>query len=160
MNQPNDAGPRASAGAGLQQWTFSSVRHFIDSVSNRSTLGMVGYFGTNVRPHYAAYNIVVVLQRKFQIFILKTLIPAMILVAVVVASLYFPPGQPASPKTLGARAESNGQTRLRPDPRRNRAGILVDPCRFLNGESTGPAAAGRVETGSGVSTPRMPRTEP
>jgi branched-chain amino acid transport system substrate-binding protein len=75
----------------LQLWRFSDLRYFVDTASSRSTLGEPSNFDSSARPEYAAFNAVIVMQRRYQVFIIKTLTPMLLLILVVFATLFFPP---------------------------------------------------------------------
>jgi ABC-type branched-subunit amino acid transport system substrate-binding protein len=76
--------------AGLQLWRLARLGYFVDAFATGSTLGQQSLSDSNVRTEFAAFNAVVVLRRDFAIFIVKTLVPLVLLVLVVFATLFFP----------------------------------------------------------------------
>jgi hypothetical protein len=80
----------SNAYAGLPLWHFHQLRYFVDTFSSSSTLGKASLFGTKVKTDFAGMNVTIVLRRDFGIFVLKLLLPLLLLVLVVYATLFFP----------------------------------------------------------------------
>jgi ABC-type branched-subunit amino acid transport system substrate-binding protein len=72
----------------LQQWRLAELRYFVDSLSNTSTLGKPSLFGNAVGTEFAGFNLAIVLQRNSEIYVIKTMIPLVLLVLVVFATLF------------------------------------------------------------------------
>ena len=83
---PADRSPYSS----LQQWRLAELRYFVDSLSSSSTLGKPSLFGSSVRTEFAGFNLAVLLQRNSAVYLVKTMIPLMLLVLVVFATLFLP----------------------------------------------------------------------
>jgi branched-chain amino acid transport system substrate-binding protein len=76
--------------AGLQLWRFVRVRYFVDALATGSTLGQPSLSDSVVKTEFAAFNTAIILRRDFAIFIVKSLVPLVLLVLVVFATLFFP----------------------------------------------------------------------
>ncbi len=93
------SGPQAGGASGdddafrdLQLWHVLGIRSFVDSFSIRSTLGKPTLFSTADRTEYGGFATEVSVQRNALAFMIKTLIAPMLLLLVVFATLFFPPG--------------------------------------------------------------------
>lgn len=74
---------------GLQQWRLGGIRYFVESESRSSTLGKPqAAQGSPVE--YTGFNVALVLERNFGIFLIKTLVPLLLLVVVVFTTLFLP----------------------------------------------------------------------
>jgi hypothetical protein len=76
--------------AGLQLWHFAGLRYALESVSIASTLGKPAYFDDQLRVEYPGFGVSVQARRDFRVFIVKTLLPLILLTFVVFATLFFP----------------------------------------------------------------------
>jgi hypothetical protein len=76
--------------SGLPLWRFHQLRYFVDTFASNSTLGKASLFATNATTEFAGVNATIVLRRDFGIFVFKTLLPLLLLVLVVYATLFFP----------------------------------------------------------------------
>jgi hypothetical protein len=76
--------------AGLQLWRFVRVRYFVDALATGSTLGQPSLSDSVVKTEFAAFNTAIILRRDFAIFIVKSLVPLVLLALVVFATLFFP----------------------------------------------------------------------
>src|SRR3954470_11775520 len=76
--------------AGLQLWRFGRLRYFVDALATGSTLGQPSLSDSVVKTEFAAFNTAIILRRDFAIFIVKSLVPLVLLVLVVFATLFFP----------------------------------------------------------------------
>lgn len=76
--------------SGLELWRFLRLRYFVESLASRSTLGKASLFDTDVRTEFAGFDAGIVLRRNSAIYLLKNLIPLLLLVLVVFATLFFP----------------------------------------------------------------------
>jgi branched-chain amino acid transport system substrate-binding protein len=79
-----------SAYAGLPLWHFLGLRRFVDSFASASTLGKQSLFETSVKTEFAGFNTAVLLRRYSDIFLFKTLLPLLLLILLVFATLFFP----------------------------------------------------------------------
>jgi hypothetical protein len=80
----------ASAFRDLQLWRVLGVNRFVDYFANRSTLGKPIFFDSDIRTEFAALDTAVVLRRDVLVFMIKTMMPLFLLVAVVFTTLFFP----------------------------------------------------------------------
>jgi hypothetical protein len=76
--------------AGLQLWLFGGIHYALESVSIASTLGKPAYFDDQLRIEYPGFAVAVQARRDYQVFIIKTLLPLILLTFVVFATLFFP----------------------------------------------------------------------
>ena len=74
----------------LQQWNLTELRYFVDSLSSNSTFGKPSMFGSRVSTEFAGFNLAILLQRNSDIYVIKTMIPLMLLALVVLATLFLP----------------------------------------------------------------------
>jgi ABC-type branched-subunit amino acid transport system substrate-binding protein len=91
LDQSGEPLDGTSAFRDLQLWQVLDISRFIDFFSNRSTLGKPVLFDSDARTEYAEFDTAVVLKRNVVAFMVKTLIPLFLLMAVVFATLFFPP---------------------------------------------------------------------
>ncbi len=77
--------------ADLALWRYFDLRYFVGTRSSNSTLGKSAKFGVTTPTEYAAFSAAIIMQRTFEMFILKTLMPMFLLMIVVFATLFFPP---------------------------------------------------------------------
>lgn len=75
---------------GLQQWNLTELRYFVDSLSTHSTLGNPLRFTNNAEITFAGFNAAIVLERDYVIYVVKSLIPLVLLILVVFATLLLP----------------------------------------------------------------------
>ena len=85
-----EAASNVSAYRDLQLWRVLGVTRFVDFFANRSTLGKPIFFDSDTRTEYAEFDTAVLLRRDVVAFMVKTLMPLFLLVAVVFATLFFP----------------------------------------------------------------------
>ncbi len=90
LDQPAEVTSDVSAFRDLQLWRVLGVTRFTDFFANRSTLGKPIFFDTDTRTEYAEFDTAVILARNVTVFMIKTLMPLFLLVAVVFATLFFP----------------------------------------------------------------------
>jgi len=87
--------PRTDGGVSrlpaLANWDFTQVLYGSDALSSHSTRGQPGAFHTNNETQFSGFNVVVGIKRKTTIFLIKTLLPLLLLVLVVYVTLFFPP---------------------------------------------------------------------
>lgn len=74
----------------LANWNFIDVRHQSDTLTSHSTRGQPGAFHGNYETQFSGFNVVVGVRRKTLVFLVKTLLPLLLLVLVVYVTLYFP----------------------------------------------------------------------
>jgi branched-chain amino acid transport system substrate-binding protein len=88
----DDGSSRAEDGAysGLQLWRFLGLNYFVESLSSGSTLGKASLFGAEARTEFAGFDAAIMLRRSSAIYMLKNLLPLVLLVLVVFATLFFP----------------------------------------------------------------------
>ena len=83
---PTDAAPVS----GIEQWRLQGLRYFVDSLSTSSSLGVISRVLSGEEVHYAGFNVAIVLKRNYGIFVIKTLLPLVLLLFVVFATLFLP----------------------------------------------------------------------
>src|SRR6516165_9568050 len=76
--------------SGLELWRFLGLRYFVDSLSSGSTLGKAVLFDSGLKTEFAGFDTVIMLRRSSAIFMLKNLLPLLLLALVVFATLFFP----------------------------------------------------------------------
>jgi branched-chain amino acid transport system substrate-binding protein len=74
----------------LAQWSFRGMRYFQDALTSHSTRGHPGALFAATEIEYSGFNAVAVLQRRTTIFLIKILLPLVMLVLVVYVTLFFP----------------------------------------------------------------------
>jgi branched-chain amino acid transport system substrate-binding protein len=86
--------PRSEGGLSqlrpLANWDFTQIRHESDTLTSLSTRGQPGAFHGNYETEFSGFNVVVGVKRKTLVFLVKTLLPLLLLVLVVYVTLYFP----------------------------------------------------------------------
>jgi len=90
LDHAGEAADDVSAFRDLQLWRVLGVTRFVDYFANRSTLGKAVFFDSDTRTEYAEFDTAVLLRRDVVVFMVKTLMPLFLLVAVVFATLFFP----------------------------------------------------------------------
>ncbi len=86
-----DAGrPPSTATVGLESWTLRGIRHFQDTLTSTSTRGDPAAFESTRETQFSAVNAVALLQRRAFVFLLKSLLPLVLLVLLLYVTLYFP----------------------------------------------------------------------
>ncbi|MBV8642130.1 MAG: ABC transporter substrate-binding protein [Verrucomicrobia bacterium] len=87
--------PRAGGGVsqlpGLANWDFTHVLYGSDTLSSHSTRGQPSAFRTNNETQFSGFNVTIGIKRKTLVFLIKTLLPLLLLVLVVYVTLFFPP---------------------------------------------------------------------
>lgn len=73
----------------LQLWNFKNIQYAQENFPNTSTRGNPKLFGTNITVDYPGLSATITLQRRFAIFLVKTLLPLALLVLVLYSTLYF-----------------------------------------------------------------------
>ena len=91
LDKPGHSAAASEAFRNLEVWQPVAVRPFVDSFSVSSTLGEPALFDTANRIVYAGLDTAVVLKRNVTAFMIKTLLPLILLALVVFATLFFPP---------------------------------------------------------------------
>jgi ABC-type branched-subunit amino acid transport system substrate-binding protein len=88
----DDGSSRAEDGAysGLQLWRFLGLNYFVESLSSGSTLGKASLFGAEAMTEFAGFDAAITVRRNSAIYMLKNLMPMLLLVLVVFATLFFP----------------------------------------------------------------------
>ena len=76
--------------SGLELWRFLGLRYFVDSLSSGSTLGKAALFDSGLKTEFAGFDTVIVLHRSSAIYMLKNMLPLLLLALVVFATLFFP----------------------------------------------------------------------
>lgn len=74
----------------LSNWNFTNVRYESDTLISRSTRGQPGAFHSNYETQFSGFNTVIGIKRKTFVFLIKNLLPLLLLVLVVYVTLYFP----------------------------------------------------------------------
>ena len=85
--------PASVGGEGFKsstQWSFGGIHYFQEALTSQSTRGDPGAFATGTETEFSGFNAVAVLQRRTASFLLKMLLPLLLLVFVVYVSLHFP----------------------------------------------------------------------
>ena len=86
--------PRSGGGVSqlrpLANWDFTGIRHESDTLTSHSTRGQPGAFHSNYETQFSGFNVVIGVRRKTLVFLVKTLLPLLLLVLVVYVTLYFP----------------------------------------------------------------------
>ena len=59
-------------------------------MSSHSTRGQPGAFHTNYETQFSGFNVIIDIKRKTLVFLIKTLLPLLLLVLAVYVTLYFP----------------------------------------------------------------------
>ena len=73
----------------LELWQFKGLQHARETFATSSTRGNPLLFDTNIQVDYPGLAATVILQRRFNIFLVKTLLPLGLLVLVLYSTLYF-----------------------------------------------------------------------
>lgn len=73
----------------LQLWRFEGIQHAQETFSSTSTRGNPRLFDSNIQIDYPGLSATVTVQRRFTIFLIKTLLPLALLVLVLYSTLYF-----------------------------------------------------------------------
>jgi branched-chain amino acid transport system substrate-binding protein len=87
---PGPVGAR-SAFRDLQLWHVADIRYFVDAFSISSTQGKTAFFDTDDCNEYGGFDTAIVVQPDVVAFMVKTLVPLLLLVLVVFATQFFPP---------------------------------------------------------------------
>lgn len=74
----------------LSNWNFTGVRYESDTLGSESTRGQPGAFHGNYETQFSGFNSVVGIKRKTFVFLIKNLLPLLLLVLVVYVTLFFP----------------------------------------------------------------------
>ena len=74
----------------LANWDFTHILYGSDSLSSHSTRGQPGAFHTNYETQFSGFNVVIGIKRKTLVFLVKTLLPLLLLVLAVYVTLFFP----------------------------------------------------------------------
>ena len=85
-NTPNEQKPYQ----GLQQWKFKRIQYAQETFSTNSTIGDPRLFKTNDRTDYPGLSATVTIQRRPLIFLMKSLLPLLLLTLIPLMTLYFP----------------------------------------------------------------------
>ena len=88
LSRGDDA--RASAFRNLESWSLKDIRYFQDSLRSTSTRGDPAAFKAVNETLYSAVNVSAVVQRRTSTFLLKSLLPLVLLILVVYVTLFFP----------------------------------------------------------------------
>ncbi|HEX4200108.1 MAG TPA: hypothetical protein VHY59_01215, partial [Chthoniobacterales bacterium] len=87
--------PRVDGGVSqlpaLANWDFTHIIYGSDTLSSHSTRGQPGAFRTNNETQFSGFNVLIGIKRKTLVFLIKTLLPLLLLVLVVYVTLFFPP---------------------------------------------------------------------
>jgi hypothetical protein len=87
--------PRVDGGVSqlpaLANWEFTHIIYGSDTLSSHSTRGQPGAFRTNNETQFSGFNVLIGIKRKTLVFLIKTLLPLLLLVLVVYVTLFFPP---------------------------------------------------------------------
>jgi branched-chain amino acid transport system substrate-binding protein len=73
----------------LQLWKFEGIQHAQETFSSTSTRGNPRLFNSNIQVDYPGLSTTITVQRRFTIFLIKTLLPLALLVLVLYSTLYF-----------------------------------------------------------------------
>jgi len=73
----------------LQLWQFQDLQYARETFSSTSTRGNPLLFNTNLRIDYPGLSAIITLQRRFSVFLVKTLLPLGLLVLVLYSTLFF-----------------------------------------------------------------------
>ncbi|AFY72807.1 ABC-type branched-chain amino acid transport system, periplasmic component [Synechococcus sp. PCC 7502] len=73
----------------LQLWRFEDIQYARETFSSNSTRGNPRLFNTNLRIDYSGLSVIITLQRQFSVFLVKTLLPLILLALVLGSTLYF-----------------------------------------------------------------------
>lgn len=90
LEQSIKADKNALAFTGLDSWALRNVRYFQDTLRSESSRGDPAAFSTGRETEFSAVNAVAMVQRRTTVFLLKSLLPLGLLVAVLYVTLYFP----------------------------------------------------------------------
>jgi len=86
--------PRPGGGASelpaLENWHFTQIRYLPDTLRSSSTRGHPGAFHGVYDTHFSGFNVVIGARRFAFVFLVKTLLPLVLLVLVVYVTLFFP----------------------------------------------------------------------
>ena len=74
----------------LPSWRFEGLRYFADQLSTRSTRGRAAAIRAQASTGYAGFDATVSMRRRSTLFLLKNLLPLLLLVLVVFTTLFFP----------------------------------------------------------------------
>lgn len=86
----NNRGENLSQLRPLSNWNFTGVRYESDTLSSSSTRGQPGAFHGNYETQFSGFNTLVGIKRKTFVFLIKNLLPLLLLVVVVYVTLFFP----------------------------------------------------------------------
>ena len=73
----------------LELWKFQGIQYAQETLSSTSTRGNPRLFNSTLRIDYPGLSATMLLQRRFSIFLIKTLLPLALLVLVLYSTLYF-----------------------------------------------------------------------
>ncbi|WP_395009006.1 ABC transporter substrate-binding protein [Undibacterium sp.] len=90
LNSPASKVAQNSAFSNLHLWRPVSTRYFQQNMVLSSTNGDPSAFETASETRFSVFNAVSVLQRRTEIFLVKSLLPLLLLLAIVFVTLYFP----------------------------------------------------------------------
>ena len=85
---PNGGG-RSEPYQSQAQWKFQGIEYAQETLSSTSTRGNPRLFNSNLRIDYPGLSATIILQRRFAVFLLKTLLPLALLVLVLYSTLHF-----------------------------------------------------------------------
>jgi branched-chain amino acid transport system substrate-binding protein len=89
LKQKTDPEERKKPYQSLQLWNFENIQYAQANFPNTSTRGNPKLFGTNIQVDYPGLSANITLQRRFAVFLIKTLLPLALLVLVLYSTLYF-----------------------------------------------------------------------
>lgn len=73
----------------LELWKFKDLQYARENLETNSTRGNPLFFDTNIQVDYPGLSATITLQRRFNIFLVKTLLPLGLLVLVLYSTLHF-----------------------------------------------------------------------
>jgi branched-chain amino acid transport system substrate-binding protein len=86
--------PRPGGGASelspLENWHFTQIRYLPDTLRSSSTRGHPGAFHGGYETQFSGFDVVIGAKRFAFVFLIKTLLPLVLLVLVVYVTLFFP----------------------------------------------------------------------
>lgn len=74
----------------LANWNFTAIRYIPDTLRSTSTRGHPGAFHGEFETEFSGFDVAIGVQRKALVFVVKTLLPLLLLVLVVYTTLHFP----------------------------------------------------------------------
>ncbi len=86
--------PRSGGGVSelrsLANWDFTAVRYLPDTLRSTSTRGHPGAFHSGYETEFSGFDVSIGVRRKTLVFLVKSLLPLLLLVLVVYTTLHFP----------------------------------------------------------------------